>query len=109
MGIGSNGSRMALLRGTEEVNMVHYIEKIAAGMRAMNVEPDAFTYFPEQDSPDFTYDSAIILGVPVLRCAGRYCSYGYEDYGVPFVPVWKSQKYDGGELLTKFRNAYSDA
>ena len=89
--------------------MDKYIEKVAAGLRAMEVEPNAFVYFPEQDSPSQTYDKTEVLGRPVYRCGGFYTHYGYQDHDVPFVPVWMTQKYDNWKLLPRFRDAYKDA
>lgn len=93
--------------------MSSHAEKLTAGLRAMrsDVDPDAFVYFYEQDScyPKGSYDETEILGFPVLRCGGStgYC--GFDDYNVPFMPVWKSGSKDNQvAMLARFRNAYQD-
>ena len=91
--------------------MSSHTEKVAAGLRAMRIEPDAFIYFYENEplGQDVTYDEPEILKIPVYR-AGGSCDYcGFTDYDVPFLPVWKEQTYDKNvAALARFRNAYQD-
>lgn len=86
-----------------------YVEKVAAGLRAMKETPDAFLYFSDHDilARDFRgYEEYEIIGFPVYRTEGEFKLYGFKNNMVPFVPVWLCDRDCGPLSIPLFRDGY---
>ncbi len=65
------------------------VEKVAAGLRALKIEPDAFVFIPQDD---WVWDESVILGKPVY-----HVDYPFQFYSsqladpCPFIPIWKNE------------------
>ena len=62
---------------------MEYIQKVAAGLRAVKVTPDAFLYCPQGDE---VCDRNQICGIPVFYSA--LVNNTFSDFDVPFIPLW---------------------
>lgn len=78
------------------MNKKYIIEKVAAGLRAIEKKPDAFIFILQDD---WRWDEKTILGIPVF-----YTDFPFRFYDdqltnpCPFIPVWSDEKG-----LTAFR------
>ncbi len=64
------------------------IERVAAGLRKMNVKPDYLLYFDEKI--DFAWDEETICGIPVLHSTNSVNS-GYDGDDYFFHPIFKTE------------------
>lgn len=66
------------------------IEKVANGLRRMDIVPD-YLIFIRPD--DWTFDRDMICGIPVLYTANIDFR-PYSDEQCPFLPAWKDQRFE---------------
>ena len=84
------------------------IERIAAGLRAMKMKPDAFVFIDAMSADDMTWDERMVCGLPVFHGQGFLPPhYGSESTDCPFVPVWHEAQRDSLVASKQFVSGYS--
>lgn len=69
------------------------VERVASGLRAMKVKPDAFVFVDGMG--ELAWDDKTACGIPVLHGSGFLPPHhGSESTDCPFVPVWESEQRD---------------
>ncbi len=82
------------------------IEKVAAGLRRMTLQPMAFVFI---ENGEWTWDDDEICGITVYHTG--YCvqfrPHGDED--CPFIPIFSDDSsVDGGYQIHQFARGYSE-
>ena len=83
------------------------INKVAAGLRRMDVKPD-YLLFNDSWGKDFTWDESTICGIPVLHCDGYLTWRPYSDEDCLFIPCFIGENGNNLKSTMDFCRGYYD-
>lgn len=78
-------------------------QRVAAGLRKMEVKPVAFLFFDKENS---FYDNVAILGIPIYRTSFIYQSNGQDE--LSFYPLFSDPYFDSVIEVSRFRTGYEN-
>ena len=78
-------------------------ERIASGLRAMDISPDFLLYCGDDHEDDINFKDDRICGIPILY--SEYIHNTMTDDDVPFMPIWDINVYYGA-VRKQFNEGY---
>ena len=87
------------------MNKRDIIERVASGLRKMDIKPDMFVY----NNTDDTWDDDDICGIPVMNSSNfKLYAEGSLTYECNFLPTWKRDYLTMWKDLDYFYKGYDE-
>jgi len=81
------------------------INKVAAGLRKMDIKPDYLLFLKYHVNDDSVWDTPYISNVPIIHTDEWLHS--SDDKDCPFYPCWNQEGNHSGDVIS-FRRAYDE-